>query len=329
MIIASKHFPRIITGAVLVSVLGTALYLSGPYLFGLLLLFTLVGLWEFYAMFWPLKANIGGLALGGLLITAAWMRPEMVVMTLALSTLILACMFLFCWSHDDKYRFTRVAVLAGGLLYVPMLIMPALNFSIHEQLLLICTAAGSSGEATAGTAAGSDTVAYFFGMRFGKHKIWPKVSPKKSVEGSAAGLAASVVVAVCFGLAFGVPATGISDYALLGLVLGVMAQLGDFFESALKRSRSVKDSGNVLPGHGGVLDRVDSLLFDPDLRVCQGPHDILLKRIALQERLRKEGKALSMNVFPPFLKPAGTEPNLSLQKAFALIASLSAGAGKH
>ena len=91
MIIASKHFPRIITGAVLVSVLGTALYLSGPYLFGLLLLFTLVGLWEFYAMFWPLKANIGGrilgLALGGLLITAAWMRPEMVVMTLALSTL--------------------------------------------------------------------------------------------------------------------------------------------------------------------------------------------------------------------------------------------------
>ena len=167
MIIASKHFPRIITGAVLVSVLGTALYLSGPYLFGLLLLFTLVGLWEFYAMFWPLKANIGGrilgLVLGGLLITAAWMRPEMVVMTLALSTLILACMFLFCWSHDDKYRFTRVAVLAGGLLYVPMLIMPALNFSIHEQLLLICTAAGS------------DTVAYFFGMRFGKHKIWPKV----------------------------------------------------------------------------------------------------------------------------------------------------------
>ena len=69
MIIASKHFPRIITGAVLVSVLGTALYLSGPYLFGLLLLFTLVGLWEFYALFWPLKANIGGrilgLALGG------------------------------------------------------------------------------------------------------------------------------------------------------------------------------------------------------------------------------------------------------------------------
>ena len=174
MIIASKHFPRIITGAVLVSVLGTALYLSGPYLFGLLLLFTLVGLWEFYAMFWPLKANIGGrilgLALGGLLITAAWMRPEMVVMTLALSTLILACMFLFCWSHDDKYRFTRVAVLAGGLLYVPMLIMPALNFSIHEQLLLICTAAGS------------DTVAYSASTKSG-----PKSAPRRASKAAPPG----------------------------------------------------------------------------------------------------------------------------------------------
>ena len=117
MIIASKHFPRIITGAVLVSVLGTALYLSGPYLFGLLLLFTLVGLWEFYAMFWPFKANIGGrilgLALGGLLITAAWMRPEMVVMTLALSTLILACMFLFCWSQRGRLLAPHHGVYAG------------------------------------------------------------------------------------------------------------------------------------------------------------------------------------------------------------------------
>ena len=191
-------------------------------------------------MFWPLSQHGGrilGLALGGLLITAAWMRPEMVVMTLALSTLILACMFLFCWSHDDKYRFTRVAVLAGGLLYVPMLIMPALNFSIHEQLLLICTAAGS------------DTVAYFFGMRFGKHKIWPKVSPKKSVEGAAASFAA-----MCRGGLFW-PRSAcprlVSATALLGLVLGVMAQLGDFFESALAVPCPVKDSGNVLPGPAG------------------------------------------------------------------------------
>lgn len=253
MIIASKHLPRIITGVILLGVLGAALTLSGPYLFGLLLVFTLVGLWEFYAMFWPDNANLGGrllgLLLGVVLLASAWVRPELVITALGLSTLLLACLFLFSWARDDKYRFTRVAVLMGGLLYIPMLIMPALNFALHEQLLLICTAAGS------------DTVAYFFGMRFGRHKIWPKVSPKKSVEGSIAGLGASVAVALCFGLAFGADTADWTHYALLGLFLGVMAQLGDFFESALKRSRSVKDSGSVLPGHGGVLDRVDSLLF--------------------------------------------------------------------
>lgn len=253
MIIASKHFPRIITGAVLVSVLGTALYLSGPYLFGLLLLFTLVGLWEFYAMVLAAQGQHRRAYPRPCARRPAHHRrmdaprngrhdprPVHSDPRLHVPVLLVARRQVPLYAGRGARR---------GLLYVPMLIMPALNFSIHEQLLLICTAAGS------------DTVAYFFGMRFGKHKIWPKVSPKKSVEGSAAGLAASVVVAVCFGLAFGVPATGISDYALLGLVLGVMAQLGDFFESALKRSRSVKDSGNVLPGHGGVLDRVDSLLF--------------------------------------------------------------------
>ena len=251
MTLASKHLPRVITGIFLVTILGLALFMSGPYLFGLLMAFTLLGLWEFYAMFWSPGSNLRGralgLALGVLLISTAWVRPDLVMTSLSLAMLVLACLFLFSWAHDEKYRFTRVAVLLGGLLYIPVLIMPALNFGVHEQLLLICTAAGS------------DTVAYFFGMRFGKHKIWPKVSPKKSIEGSIAGLCASIAVSVCFGLAFGV--TTVGNYMILGLVLGVMAQLGDFFESALKRSRSVKDSGSVLPGHGGVLDRVDSLLF--------------------------------------------------------------------
>lgn len=130
-----------------------------------------------------------------------------------------------------------------------MLIMPALNLSIHERLLSICTTVSSS------------TVAYFFSMRFSKHKIWPKISPEKSVEGSTVGLTTSIVVAVCLGLAFGVLAIGINDYALLGLVPGVMAQLGDFFKSAFRCPRSVGDSGDVLLGHDGVLDRVDSLLF--------------------------------------------------------------------
>lgn len=251
MIIDSKHFPRIITGAVLIFILVVALALSGPYLFALLLLFTLVGLWEFYSMFWPNHANLGGrilgVVLGGLILAATWHHPDNLVPAIGAATLALACTFLFSWAKDDTHRFTEVAVLGAGLLYVPLLLMPAMWLSLPEQCLLLCIPAVS------------DTVAYFAGSRFGKHKIWPKVSPKKSVEGSIAGLVAAMLVSLGFGLSLGNGQMG--SFLLLGLALGIMAQLGDFFESALKRSRSVKDSGKILPGHGGILDRVDSLLF--------------------------------------------------------------------
>jgi hypothetical protein len=93
----------------------------------------------------------------------------------------------------------------------------------------------------------------------GGPKIWPSISPKKTWAGSLGGLATCIVVCVGIGLLLG--SADILSFALLGTGLNVAAQLGDFFESALKRWRGVKDSGRVLPGHGGILDRIDSLLF--------------------------------------------------------------------
>lgn len=110
----------------------------------------------------------------------------------------------------------------------------------------------------------SDSAAYFAGKRFGRTRMAPRVSPGKTVEGGVAGLAAAVVVGALAGLvmhdlsSFPVsPASG----ALIGLVLGVGGQLGDLAESLLKREAGVKDSGTLLPGHGGVLDRFDALFF--------------------------------------------------------------------
>ncbi|MDH4281809.1 MAG: phosphatidate cytidylyltransferase [Myxococcales bacterium] len=106
---------------------------------------------------------------------------------------------------------------------------------------------------------GSDTSAYFVGRKFGKTKLAPRISPKKTLEGSAGGLAASVVGAVI--MSFFLPALPILDAIALGIVAGAAGQAGDLLVSVLKRSSGVKDSGGILPGHGGILDRVDALAF--------------------------------------------------------------------
>jgi phosphatidate cytidylyltransferase len=105
-----------------------------------------------------------------------------------------------------------------------------------------------------------DVGAFAVGTLFGRHRLWPAVSPKKTWEGLAGGLLVSVVAA---GLLAGplVPGLGLLRGALLGLAAGVAAQLGDLVESRLKREAGVKDAGGIIPGHGGILDRLDSLIF--------------------------------------------------------------------
>jgi phosphatidate cytidylyltransferase len=110
-----------------------------------------------------------------------------------------------------------------------------------------------------------DTFAYFGGRAFGKRPLAPKVSPKKTVEGGIAGLTGSVLSAVVFSWLVlqdqAVIAIPVGVAAVMGMILGLAAQLGDLAESVLKRSAGVKDSGTLLPGHGGVLDRFDAVFF--------------------------------------------------------------------
>lgn len=103
-----------------------------------------------------------------------------------------------------------------------------------------------------------DVAAFFVGTILGRHKLAPTLSPGKTVEGALGGLAAGLVVAAVGGHFFGMlPVASLG----MGLAVGVAAQLGDLVESSLKRAAGAKDSGSFLPGHGGLLDRFDSLLF--------------------------------------------------------------------
>ena len=104
----------------------------------------------------------------------------------------------------------------------------------------------------------ADTVAYFAGRSFGKHALAPHISPKKTWEGSIAGLFGSLLIAYAFHFWLTIPLAHLLAMATLGNVAG---QLGDLLESACKRSAGVKDSGGLLPGHGGMLDRIDALIL--------------------------------------------------------------------
>ncbi len=106
----------------------------------------------------------------------------------------------------------------------------------------------------------NDTTAYFVGSRFGRHKLAPKISPNKSIEGFWGGIVGTVVVWLILAR-LGVAGIGYGTAVACGIVVGITSVVGDLFESRIKRGVGVKDSGNIMPGHGGLLDRSDSMLF--------------------------------------------------------------------
>lgn len=106
----------------------------------------------------------------------------------------------------------------------------------------------------------ADTFAFFVGVRFGKTPLLPEVSPSKSVEGLWGGILGAAVTVVA-AMHFLLPETGMTARVITGAVIGVMSPLGDLLESMIKRNLGIKDASHVIPGHGGVLDRIDSLLL--------------------------------------------------------------------
>ncbi|MGE5430143.1 MAG: phosphatidate cytidylyltransferase [Syntrophomonadaceae bacterium] len=105
-----------------------------------------------------------------------------------------------------------------------------------------------------------DSAAFFAGSALGKHKLFPRVSPKKSWEGAIAGFIAAVIAMIVMKILFLHPLS-VADSAVIGLVVGTIGQIGDLTESLIKRDAGVKDSSNIIPGHGGIFDRFDSLLL--------------------------------------------------------------------
>ena len=252
--IPKGHNTRLITGICILLLLATALYFDGWLMFAVVLLASLCAQYEFYNMFWQGKKQMlpekicGLLAATGLILSVFLENREAATFCVIAASVMGAVSFLVRYgAGKDDASLPQSMLLLAGFAYIPMLMQLVFQLNSLEVILIIVAVTVS------------DAAAYYAGSMWGKRKIWPRVSPKKSWVGSIAGLVACITVVSLFGLAVW---QGLwYKWLILGLILNVMTQLGDFFESALKRSSNVKDSGNMLPGHGGVLDRIDSFLF--------------------------------------------------------------------
>jgi phosphatidate cytidylyltransferase len=215
---------------------------------------TFLGLYEFCRMTLPgRKHEILPVSLAGALLAAVPLLAAQYLLSALTALLLCTALLLLFRFSETRTAAGEWAFLAAGLLYVPLLLsqLILLRAEPHGEywilLMLTIVMAG-------------DSAAYYIGSAFGRHKLYPAVSPNKSIEGALGGLAGSVAGAFIAKLTFFHQISAV-DCIVTALLLGILGQLGDLFESLLKRSCGVKDSGTIVPGHGGILDRLDSILF--------------------------------------------------------------------
>lgn len=245
---------------ILTSVLGIPLLIfivlsAGIPLLISLIVITSIGLYELYQAF---KMNneidiLMEIAISIGLLIVMFQFPDFVLPYLAILFI-----FHFVYQLFAKTPCFKNAVLGfTGIIYVTFLLGHVLlfdqiiygNFFIWFVFIIAWT---------------TDTFAYFTGVYLGKHKLYPSISPKKTIEGSIGGIIGSLIVCIIYGLYLNKTHSldlAFFHYIVLGLITSIIAQFGDLTASLIKRTYEIKDFGNIFPGHGGVMDRFDSILF--------------------------------------------------------------------
>jgi phosphatidate cytidylyltransferase len=257
---------RVISALVGLALLVVVLYLGSITLGVAVSLIAAIGLYEFYNSLsavkniHPIKA-VGYLSILPLLILGlqetGWFNIDLNILTGISVCVIIFLLMAFIVLVHKKYNIIDACVTSFGIAYVPFL----LSFLIlirnmdYGNILIWIIFIG---------AWGTDTLAYTFGRLFGKRKIIPEISPKKTLAGAIGGIVGCIALMIAFGFivrAYFALKISFVALALLGLFCGMISQIGDWSASAIKRYVNVKDFGNIMPGHGGVLDRFDSILF--------------------------------------------------------------------
>jgi phosphatidate cytidylyltransferase len=257
---------RTLTSLVMVAVGLPAIIYGGIFYFLLMGGFLVGGAWEYVRLYRAVKYEPNELVtVGGVLVlvTARFFFADFAIPLFVLLILLAMTVHLVSYERGRDQAALDFGITVAGIVYlgwVGSYLIDLRNFSAQGgwwlMLVLPIVWAG-------------DTGAYSIGAAYGRHKMAPRLSPKKSWEGYFAGVFTSVLIGAFFAYAFTSigarqPLVGMIDPvqgALLGLVIGALAPLGDLGESMLKRQSGLKDSSHIFPGHGGVLDRIDSWIW--------------------------------------------------------------------
>ncbi|MGI6664018.1 MAG: phosphatidate cytidylyltransferase [Christensenellaceae bacterium] len=249
---------RIVVGIGIAAVFAALLYLQGIYILIVFLLFSLIAQYEILRTIkaGDIKTMDAPVYLFTLALYPAYHFFAMQgVFALYVATIM--SLFIIKVFANNTYDYKSI-VFSGFTLLYPQLFM--LYFyqvisvgdpAVSRMMLLLTVAAAS----------GSDIFAYFVGVLFGKHKLCPDISPNKTVEGAVGGLLGAVFLTLAVVLLFGEKQVSLYIYLIAAIFYGILSQFGDLAASITKRYFGVKDFGALLPGHGGVLDRICSLLF--------------------------------------------------------------------
>jgi phosphatidate cytidylyltransferase len=249
---------RLLSGIVLVIVALLTIISGGDILFATILVISLIGLTEIYKIKNIEKKLVG---ITGYVAAICYyfilrMNQKEYMMYFIMAFLILLMMeYVFTF---PKFKSDEIMTAFFGLFYVAIMLSYIYQTRLLENgayivwLIFICSW-------------GCDTCAYCVGMLIGKHKMAPKLSPKKSIEGAVGGIVGAALIGAIYASVVSQfladKQNMIAGYALICAVGAIIAQVGDLAASAIKRNNDIKDYGKLIPGHGGILDRFDSVIF--------------------------------------------------------------------